>query len=36
VFLFLDRLPRTSTNKVDYQSLKHQFEQSFARPVNTA
>jgi amino acid adenylation domain-containing protein len=30
VFVFLDRLPRTSTNKVDYQSLKLQFVQDFA------
>ena len=35
VFVFLDRLPRTSTNKVDYQSLKQQFEQSFAGPRTT-
>jgi amino acid adenylation domain-containing protein len=30
VFVFLDKLPRTSTNKVDYQSLTRQFQQDFA------
>lgn len=30
VFVFLETLPRTSTNKVNYQSLKHHIEQSFA------
>ncbi|MGC1187181.1 MAG: amino acid adenylation domain-containing protein [Candidatus Acidiferrales bacterium] len=30
VFVFLPKLPRTSTDKVDYQSLKRQFEQKFA------
>lgn len=29
VFVFLEKLPRTSTNKVDYQSLTRQFEQHF-------
>jgi len=32
VFFFLNQLPRTSTNKVDYQSLKNQLELSFTRP----
>jgi amino acid adenylation domain-containing protein len=29
-FVFVDSLPRTSTNKVDYQSLKREFQQNAA------
>lgn len=36
VFVFLDKLPRTSTDKVDYQSLKRYVEQSFTETFEKA
>ena len=32
LFVFLDSLPRTSTNKVDYQALTRRFQEG-ARPL---
>lgn len=30
VFIFLDRLPRTSTNKIDYHSLRRNFHEGLS------